>query len=131
MRSVSTQPRMEVSGVRSSWETELMNSFFIFSVSSRPSAILLMVPRRRSTSSRSSPVTGRRMSSSPRAMPAAVRSTCPSGTTMLRTKYRPDMMVKASTAAPMMRATTTVRLSCSSTSVRLVTRRMAATSSAA
>ena len=32
-------PRIEVSGVRSSWDTELMNSFFIFSVSSSPLAI--------------------------------------------------------------------------------------------
>ena len=41
------------------------------------------------------------------------------------------LLIARKTAAPMMRATTTVRLSCSSTSVRLVTRRMAATSSAA
>ena len=122
---------MEVSGVRSSWETELMNSFFIFSVSSSPSAIRLMVPRSRSTSSRASPVTGRRTSSSPRAILAAVRSTCPSGTTMLRTKYRPDATVK-----PKMVMTTTMLMRKTffnwfCTSVRLVTSRMAATSSAA
>ena len=108
-----------------------MNSFFIFSVSSSPSAIWLMVPRSRSTSSRWSPVTGRRTSSSPRAMEAAVRSTWPSGTTMLRTKYRPDITVNTRIASTMTTLTAMAFLSCRVTSVILVTSRMAATSSAA
>ena len=71
--------------VRSSWDTEEMNSFFIFSVSARPWAIRLMLPRSRSSSSRGGSASGRRMSRSPRAMSAAARSTWPRGTTMLRT----------------------------------------------
>ena len=64
-------------------------------------------------------------------MLAAVRSTCPSGTTMLRTKYRPDATVK-----PRMTTITTMLMRKTLFSwfwmrVRLVTSRMAATSSAA
>ena len=43
---VSTQPRMLVSGVRSSWLTEERNSFFICSVFERSCAIRLMAPHR-------------------------------------------------------------------------------------
>ena len=48
---VSTQPLMLVSGVRSSWLTEEMKSFFIRSVSARASDIWLMVAHRRPISS--------------------------------------------------------------------------------
>ena len=51
----------------------------------------------------------RRTSSSPRAMPAAVRSTCPSGTTMPRTKYRPEATVKPRMAATTIRVLTVPR----------------------
>ena len=108
-----------------------MNSFFIFSVSSSPSAIRLMVPRRRSTSSRASPLTGRRTSNSPRAMSAAMRSTCPSGTTMLRTKYRPVNTLNTRMAATTTRLAKKAFWICRSIRVRLVTSRRAATSSAA
>ena len=48
---VSTQPLMEVSGVRSSWLTEEINSFFSRSVSARSPAIWLMVLHSRPISS--------------------------------------------------------------------------------
>ena len=48
---VSTQPRMLVSGVRSSWLTELMNSLCIRSVLESSSAIWLIVPHNRPISS--------------------------------------------------------------------------------
>ena len=64
-------------------------------------------------------------------MLAAIRSTCPSGTTMPRTKYRPEATVKPRMAATTIRLTMKTLFSCACTSVRLVTRRMAATSSAA
>ena len=63
-------------------------------------------------------------------MPAAVRSTCPSGTTMPRTKYSPDMTVNSRIATAMNTLTMTAFLTCRSTSARLVTSRRAATSSA-
>lgn len=62
---------------------------------------------------------------------AAVRSTCPSGTTMLRMKYRPDITVKARITAAITTLTAMAFLICAPTRVRLVTRRIAATSSAA
>ena len=131
MRSVSTQPRMEVRGVRSSWETELMNFVFhlfrLFEALGHPvdgaAQTVHLIPLVAGDGQTDVQLTpgdagGGALHLSQRHHDAPH-------------EYRPDMMVKASTAAPMMRATTTVRLSCSSTSVRLVTRRMAATSSAA
>ena len=117
--------------MRSSWDTEEMNSFFIFSVSARPCAIRLMLPRNRSSSSRGGSVSGRRISSSPRAMSAAARSTWPSGTTMLRTKYSPEDAAMHSATAPAARPSSTALKICRRISARLVTSRMAAISSAA
>ena len=51
MHMVSAQPLMAVSGVRSSWETEEINSFFIFSVLESSSAIWLMDTQRSPISS--------------------------------------------------------------------------------
>ena len=117
--------------MRSSWETEEMNSFFIFSVSASPWAIRLMLPRSRSSSSRGGLVSGRRVSRSPRAMSAAARSTCPSGTTMLRTKYSPEAAAMARATAPAVRPSRTAFCTCRRIRVRLVTSRMATISSAA
>ncbi len=48
---VSAQPLMAVSGVRSSWETDEMKSFFIFSLWPSSLAISLMVSQRSPISS--------------------------------------------------------------------------------
>ena len=117
--------------MRSSWDTEEMNSFFIFSVSARPWAIRLMLPRSRSSSSRGGSASGRRMSRSPRAMSAAARSTWPRGTTMLRTKYSPEAAAMPRATAPATRPSSTALRICWRISARLVTRRMATISSAA
>ena len=127
---VSTQPLIEVSGVRSSWLTEEMNSFFSRSVSARSSAIWLMVLHRRPTSSLYR-LSGRRTCKSPFAIFVAVASISPSGRTMERTKNSPLQIVNTSTSTPTPVAAVTVFHHWRSTSVRLVTRRMAATLPAA
>ena len=85
---VSTQPRMLVSGVRSSWLTDEMNSFCSRSVLESSPAIWLMVLHSRPISSLSLP-SGRRALRSPRAMALAVCSTSSSGRTMERIKNTP------------------------------------------
>ena len=122
---VSTQPLMEVSGVRSSWLTDEMKSFFIRSVLASSSAMRLIVRHRRPTSS-SYRVSGRRAARSPWAMRVAVASTSPSGRTMERTKNRPLMMVKPSTATATPMEVSSTCCHCRSTSDRLVMSRMAA-----
>ena len=122
---VSTQPLIEVNGVRSSWLTEEMNSFFNRSVSARSSAIWLMVLHRRPISS-SYRVSGRRTFMLPLAIRVAVASTSPRGRTMERTKNSPLQTVKHSTSRPSPTQMATVRHQRLSTSTRLVTIRIAA-----
>ena len=126
---VSTQPLMEVSGVRSSWETEEMNSFFMRSVLSSSPAIWLMV-------SDSLPISSLylfsiRVSRFPSAIFAAVASISPMGRTMLRMKNMPVHTLNSTTAVTSARLKATSAAMLWSTSVRLVTKRTATISPAA
>ena len=80
LSSVSPQPRMAVSGVRSSWETEEMKSFFTCSALLSSSAILLMEAHSWPISS--SLWVSSRTSKSPWAICRAVRLTSPTGAMM-------------------------------------------------
>ena len=77
---VSPQPRMAVRGVRSSWETEEMKSFFTFSELLSSSAMLLMEAHSSPISSSFS--TSSRTPKSPWAICLAVWPTSPMGMTM-------------------------------------------------
>ena len=124
---VSAQPLMAVSGVRSSWDAEEMNSFFMVSVAESSSAIWLMAVQRSPISSL--PEAAIRTEKSPFANFSAVALICRMGNTMERIKYMPDRASSRNT--PMhsrVMATEKVRM-LASISVREMTIRTAVYSS--
>ena len=95
MHMVSAQPLIAVSGVRSSWDTEEMNSFFMFSVLDSSSAIWLMEAQR-------SPISSwlwlsMRTEKSPLANFLVVALICLMGRMMERMKYTPVTTSSSST----------------------------------
>ena len=114
---------MAVSGVRSSWETEEMNSFFIFSVFSSSSAMKLIVSQR--TPSSSSETRAIRLFKSPEAICRAAAPISRTGRTMLWMKKRPETSTSASTARAAKAIVSTMLRMASSTRSRETTNRMA------
>ena len=103
---------MAVSGVRSSWETEEMKSFFIFSAAPSSAAISLIDSHSAPISSFLSFLT--RTSKLPCAIFSAVAFSSRIGFTIERTKYRPESVTSAMIRMPMPTRHSTTKVICRS-----------------